>query len=383
MAQDDTGAQSPSLAVWCADPDAAAPLLAALDTAPLPLRPTVADGPLLLLCLAPTQSLTRALAAGTAPAEALAAWRTETDAILRLARTARRRVHLADLAAALARPEALWTALGLPGRAPEAAAPAPGAEPILTLTAQRLLLGEAATRARVAELQAACLDLGDPAGATPDPAPGAAALTAWRSQQAEAEVLRAQSAALQGELAGLAAARTAADRERAALDIALEAARAEAAEAAEAGAAQIDLLGAQIAAMQTELETIARARQQMEARLEQMGQGLDSHQRRIDDLEGEVARRTARLAEKDGALAAAARRLAELETATGARDRDRQTEAKRLRTALTGAQAETTRAETALAGARAELARVMTSRSYRMTAPLRRLRALFGGGRGA
>ena len=93
-----------------------------------------------------------------------------------------------------------------------------------------------------------------------------------------------------------------------------------------------------------------------------------------------------RLAEKEAALKESARHLAELEAAAAARARiearARAAETERLR-----AEGETARADRDAARAEAaelasELARVLGSRSYRITAPLRRLRALPGGGAG-
>ncbi len=390
----------PSLmTVWCADPEAAAPLLKALDCPGEAALPTQVNGPLLLLHLSARDALSRAGSAGSAGSAgaleaALQSWRHETDALLRLARSDRRQVHLADLTAALADPAALWAVLDLPGRPPKPAsaldpAPADAADPdttILDLLIDRMVLGDPQARTLGAQLQAASLDL-----PSPPPAPRTdpdTALESWRAQRGTLELLTEQAAALQGELAGQAAGRSAAERERAALDLALEAARAEAAEAGQRDAAQIDFLKAQIGAMQDELETIARGRQQLEARLEQMGQGLDSHQRRIDALEGDNARQKTRLAEKEAALKAAARQLAELETGFQARARAGDAETRRLGAALDNARREAGETAQALEQARSEgrqsadeLARVLGSRSYRVTAPLRWLRALLGGGR--
>ena len=115
------------------------------------------DGtPVLQLHLGPAAAMARAVAAGQAPAEALAAWTAETGALLAACRRMRRRITLLELGhAAAATPalaEALGARLGLtlsapkdtPGDAPPGDAPPGDAPEDDAADALSLLLAEAA-----------------------------------------------------------------------------------------------------------------------------------------------------------------------------------------------------------------------------------------------
>lgn len=327
--------------IWSADPAGAAPLAALLDGAEVleALPDAPGEGRLLILHLAPVAALARAMAAGSAPAAAAADWQRDTAALLRLHRAARRQVRLAELSAARANPGAFAALAGV--EPPETPLPEPEAEDaVLCLLAQRLILGDARLAALAAELEAASADLTGGAGLTgDDPA------AAWRAHGARTpDPAEAQAAAR---------------------------ARGEA-----------ELLKAQNRAMMEELESLARRRQQLEERLAQTGQGLESFKAQVAELNAAMAALRERMAQKEQALHAAGAQVVEaearLETLKGDLDRARsdigalEAEAQARAGALAAAEAEA-------AGLRAEIERIVTSRSFRLTAPLRRMRALIGG----
>ena len=316
-------AEQAPMQVWCADPAEAAPLVALLGPVERleRLPETPGDATLLILHPAPVAALAGHLAAGLAPEAAATAWAAETRRLLRLHRAARRRVRLAEISAARAHPRAFQALFGGPGQEAPVETPLsePTFDPVLGLLAQRLILGDATLNALVDELEAASADLTGGQGLTADN-PEAA----WRSH-AEAGQLRSQV-----ESAGR-------DRQEA------------------------DLLKAQNRAMMDELESLARHSQQMQDRLTQTGQGLDSAQAQIATLEAALEALRRRTADKERSLLAAGRMIEEAELRAAG-----------LKTALE-------RAEDKAATLRAELDRITASRSFRLTAPLRRMRALIGG----
>lgn len=314
------------LILWCAEAGAAGAVPAALagiretelrDDLPAPDAAGGAD--ILLLLRAPARALGRRLGAGADPEPALTDWKREAGAVLALNRHDRRRVQIADLDRARAHPRAFARHLGLPeGRAaPALPNPAAGDDPFLVLLAQRLLTGDAAARALMSELEAVTLPFGG--GNAPDePDDPGAVLRAWRETRAASEALKR-------------------DLERARAELAL----------ARDGA---ELVQMQNRAMHEELETLARRRQ---------------------DLEAETARIPAlrlRAGDRARGLAAAGGMVRDLE----ARNRHLQGDLAARAGQIDRLRARIAELETRIAG-------MLGSRSYRMTAPLRRIRGLFAG----
>ena len=331
--------------VWSADPAGAAPLAALLDGAEMVdrLPETPGEGRLLILHLAPVAALARAMAAGSAPAAAAGDWARDTAALLRLHRAARRQVRLAELSAARANPGAFAALAGV--EPPETPLPEPEVEdPVLCLLAQRLILGDARLAALAAELEAASADLTEGQGlAGDDPA------AAWRAHGARTP-----------DPAG--------------------------AQAAARARGEADLLKAQNRAMMEELESLARRRQQLEERLAQTGQGLESFKAQVAELNTAMAALRERMAQKEQALHEAGAQVVEAEArlATLKGDLDRARNDAGARIGALEAEAQTraealAAAEAEAAGLRAEIERIVSSRSFRLTAPLRRMRALIGG----
>lgn len=133
------------------------------------------------------------------------------------------------------------------------------------------------------------------------------------------------------------------------------------------------LLQEQNRVMHDELERLYKARLQLEDRLEQLGQGIDSYQRQIGDYESRLDAQAGRMAAKDRALETAGARIRELEILAHELTRQRDRESDRG-TASASEQA------AQIAGLESEIARLHGSVSMRIMAPLRRLRALIGGG---
>lgn len=326
-----TAVEPAPLRIWCADPVAAAPLAALLGAERLETLPeTPGEAPLLILHLAPAAALARAMSGEQGPEAAVAAWRAETVALLRLHRAARRQVRLAELLAARANPAVFAALFGLPAPENPFAEPESAHDPILCLLAQRLILGTPELAALAAELEAASADLTGGAGLVADD-PEAA----WRAR---------------ADLAGGGAVAARARQEA-------------------------ELLKAQNRAMMEELENLARQRQAVEARLAQTSQGLESYQAQAAALESAMAGLRQRMAHKEASLQAAGAMVQELEV-----------QAARLKDDLAGAQDRAGTLEDELAAERAQAAalrgeidRIMGSRSFRLTAPLRRMRALLGG----
>lgn len=336
QAAGDPARARPAILVWSADPARAAPLIETLaegyrleTSARLP-EPGALNGeagaarPVLLLFQNPVRMLTRLMARGTAPAEALSSWRGQARAILALSRRDRRRVQVIDLAAALAHRPAFAAHFDL-SDAPAADdtpndAPARSNAPpdmFLTLLAERLLLGDGEARALKAELAAVAIDLSGQDAAAPDSLAGA--YHAWRDMQDALEARAALSAEMDALGSDLAKSRDA-----------------------------NELLQAQNRYMQEELEKLAARRAELE------------------ETAASVTRLNTRLADKAASLAALDTAYARLE---GVQE---QLAADKART-----EAALTRARADLGAEQAALQRVLTSRTWRLTAPLRTLRALF------
>ena len=353
-------ADRPPLVVWCADAEAAAPVLRALEHRfDIALRATLPaaaeDTGMLLLYASPAGVLREAMATAGDPDAALAGWRRQMQRILDLNRRDRRRIRLADQSAALRHPDRFCACLDLPDSAVWPAA-AHDSDDILLLLARQMLQGESAGSTVMRELEAASLVLAGADG--PGGAENGAAARAYRSLIRTTEGLERQNRAMQTEIDALGEAKEALTRE---IEGSRDAARQAQAAAESRAALQVDLLQAQNRAMQEEMETLTQRRQQLEQRLDQLNQGLESYQAQITELQNRQAGLARKMAGKERGLQAAGERVQELETlVTQLRD-------------------ETDRTRRARSETQHRLEQVLRSRSYRLTAPLRRMRALISG----
>lgn len=406
--RDPESAGQQALIVWCDDAEAAAPLVTALrqrfavelqDGLPA-LDPRLEDLPaagLLLLYLSPAETLCRAMAAQTPPSGALAAWRSRAEDILALNRRDRRRVRLLEIGAGRANPDMFRRHFDLPQAEMSALPPQ---DQVLGLMADQVIGGDPQARRIQGELEAASLDCtgGEQAAESPD-----AAFFAYQhvcQAQQKAEVLQAQARLTQKELSALAAqketletavATAEQDRQKAQKDVdllksqnravqeelevasrhkldlesGLEAAQQDRRKAQR----EADLLQAQVRLMKQEMDTLSADRERLEQRLAQMSQGLESHQAQIAALSDERDRLSRRVEEKEHSLAAAAAGL-----------RDAETQRDYLTTRLDGALAERDSARRDAQAKDAEIQNILTSKSFRLTGPLRRLRSLFSTG---
>ena len=362
---DQTPDARPGLVLWCADTEAAAPLASALARAhaitradSLPEALPAGDAPFLMLYVSPARALAAAMTGESTPAQALAAWCRDAEAMLALHKAGRRRVRLIETGAARRHPRAFCDLFAVPGPAPEPepeiARPNDPEAMFLRLLARRMLLGDAPARALLARLEAVSVPLGDE---TPppedDPEAVLRASRALRGAEERGETLTAQNRAMRDELTTLAARID--DR-----DAALEAARADLAEAEAAS----EMLQTQSRYMQDELERLARQRDELAREAE-----------RLPGLTRQVAERDRSLAAVETLLATQEAQAAHVAAELGAQLAREQAGAATLRERLSGTEAE-------LAARRDEIERFFKSRSYRLTAPLRWLFAVFSG-RGA
>lgn len=349
----------PRLIVWSSDPAAADPLLRALEQGfaldcrgDMPDPATVqagAEAPrMLLLCRAPVPALAAAMAAGTPPPEALAAWMDQARALLALNRRNRRRVHVLDIGHALGNFAAFREHFGLPG--PSAEMVAPAADAVLRLVARQALLGDGQARAMAGEMDAVALDLGV-APAAEDPTAAFRAHADAERERREAGELRDRIDRIRENLheRDRALAAAAAERDGAREEVRLlqeqnravqaqaetlagdkmrlEAEVQQAGEANDRARANVRLLRDQAGRMQAEIARMEHSGAQLEERLEQLRQGIDSQQAQIATLEAERDRLeagrarleadraglTRRIGGKEQALVAAAAAMRELE----------------------------------------------------------------------
>ncbi len=359
----DTGATRPDLTLWCADTEAAAPLASALARAhaitrvdSLPDALPAGDAPVLMLYVSPARALAAAMTDKTTPAQALAAWCRDAEAMLALHKAGRRRVRLIETGVARRHPRAFCDLFAIPGPGPEAeiARPNDPEAMFLRLLARRILLGDAPARALLARLEAVSVPLSeDTPPPEDDPEAVLRAFRALRGAEERGETLTAQNRAMRDELTTLAARID----ER---DTALDAARAELAEAKAAS----EMLQTQSRYMQDELERLARQRDDLAREAE-----------RLPGMTRQIAERDRSLEAVEALLATQEAQAAHVSAELGAQLAREQAEAATLRERLSGTEAE-------LAARRDEIDRFFNSRSYRLTAPLRWLFAVVSG-RGA
>lgn len=392
------------LIIWSADPNASAALAQALgqdllDTLPDP--ETIEAGAqapeMLLLCLLPVRFLCREMAQteaqtegqtegqggqGTAPGVALERWMDFARAVLAVNRRNRRRVHVLDITRTLGDPASLLARFGVkaPKLEPEIDTPL---DPVLALLAQRCLDGNAAARALAGELEAVMADSGAASGADggadggqmPGDDPDAA-YQAWR------DAGRARQEASQ--VAGLLRTQMSLMQE------------------------ESDLVQAQGHAAEAELQGLSENALLLEQRLAQMSEGMASYQAQLDQQQAEKAHMAGKLGEKEAALTAAGELMRGLEaqatelnaalsqsnaalSQSNAALSQSNTALSQSTTALARTESELNQTRTTLGAVEADRAGVLhhrdalqariqkleTSHSYRVTAPLRALRALF------
>jgi predicted nucleic acid-binding protein len=396
------------LIVWSADAQAGAPVLEALRQGfDLDLRAALpkfskrdrAKGPdILLLCLSPLETLCRAMAKGTLPSVALKGWQDQAQAIMALNRGNRRKVRILDVDMAMRHSEAFLHWFGLSCEAGGTALVAPPVQDeILHLLAQRTLTSDASARALLAELEAVSLNFSENRDLEPGDADAAfQSYQDMRQVQEQADLLQAQNRTAQEEIEGLstdkaqleaalkqASAQTLKVQEQADLLQAqnrtaqeeieglstdkaqLEAAQDQTAEATERMRQQGEMIQAQNQVMQQELEVLAQGKQQLEQRLEQLGQGIESYQVQMNELRVQNTGLRKKAGDKDRGLQEAGRMLCDLEMQTAHLTQ----ELNKVNTQCDEKQQQLERAEQ-------NLQQFLSSRSYRLTAPLRVLRSL-------
>jgi hypothetical protein len=300
-------------------------------------------GPLLLLYRPAGAALAAAMAAGVAPAEAIAAWRDGAEQVLRLARRHRRTALIADLDAARAAPAAFRDALGrlLGQDLPDLPAVPPSLpEPLFAVLAGALLQIPDLKELQ-AELEAASLPLG----------PETRALGEVEAVLAERQGLIAETATKLES------------RER-----------------------DLRALRSDNAAARQEIQTLQTAQDELRKRIEDQQLEIETHFLASKTLEQrlETEREKARSAEKasvpraewDAGERRRAALAATAETVTAERD-DANRRALELEAERDGLREERDRLRDELVGLRAEVDKLLGSKSWRLTEPLRRVRRLF------
>lgn len=404
MPQDELGSgNAPVLAVWCADRAAAGPVLQDLETGftlemCTSLREAglaVQDGRDVVLLYQPFSAiLQRAAENGIAPHTSLPDWEDQTRSVLALHRQNRRQVRLIDTSAARANPGALRAVFNLPEIAEKADDDdVTTRDALLGVLARHYLLDDPEGRVLSLALDAASVVL---TPSTPGHSVSDAAFQDYCRQREDTGILRQQSHAMQAELTALHSDRDTlnatleSEKENAhrseqriaqlqsrgdTLEEELAQVREEA-ETAQQSALQIELLQAQTRAMQEELEAMAERNHEMEAEVQALKQGMENYQNRMADLREHQDGLGRRLAAKEQNLKAAGQMIVDLETYGQDQRQALARKAKsheQTRAALDVAQSERDQI-------RADLERLVSSRSFRLTAPLRRVAALFARG---
>lgn len=405
------------LIVWAAEAEVAAPIVAELrqggelelleELAEVPANPTDwPDAGILLLYLSPAETLCRAMRAGLEPSSAIADWQLQAQQILTLNRRNRRRVQLLDIGMVRAHPAEFRRHFQLAGGG--TMEPLPQQDEILMLIARQLLLGDSQVKRLSNELDAISLMFGSDSGGEGAEldivfreygrlremleeadaqsarhleletelaqaqeqlvggrreweATLAAARAEGQQAQREAELFQDRAGAAQDELEALTRRRQELERE-------LELVKTESQRATREG----ELLQAQALFMKQELEQSVVEREQLEQRLQQLSQGMESYQAQLAGLEAERLALQRRAGEKERSLSAA-----------GVSLRDMEAQLDHVRHALAGVEAKWKEAAR-MAEERQELLeetdrethKLLSSKSFRLTAPLRFFRSL-------
>ncbi len=349
-----------TLVVWSARPEETKALFDSLEscreikrvsTLPDPSGTKSTDH--LLLCDGPVTSMGRMMAAGMSPDKALAVWSEQAAALLALHRSSRRRVHLVEIRAALQDPAIL------PVRPVSMPSPpsddSDGPDPVFLVLAQHCLERDGRAQALAAEMAAAM------AGSDMDGIDLETAFSAYRTTRKRADRSERETARLEQEIRLLKAQNRAAQEEMEALSHSRIKLRSD----WEAAQREVELLQKQISAMREELALLEREREQLHQRLFQLDQGMESQEQQIAKLEGERDRLKRRLAGKDGVLTAAERQIEALRQELDGMFRvNAQLRERKAALAHRSDMLET------------QIRDMENSRSWRLTAPLRRIRRL-------
>lgn len=268
-----------------------------------------------LMCRSPAEYLCRVLVQDQNPGLALQAWQAQAQAVLDLQRRYRRQVCIFDAGQISRAPEAFLAYFGLSVSPAEAArlAEQDTPDPVLMALAAERLRADSRLAALAGEFTASRVPLAEVA-AEPD-----AALGAYLENQEmmlELNLLQDQQRSMYEQAEALYSAKLAAERQ------------------------------------------LEEAELQAEQRLLQMRNGLDSYQSQVDTLQAELdklrtdfATAQARLQSKQAILDTASGAIAELEAVAGIRAREVQ-------------------------DLKEQIGRFESSKSFRITAPFRRLRQI-------
>jgi len=367
------------MTTWCADPEEARPVLEALaegyaiDNRPdLPEPGESAAGggarDILLLYLTPAQALCRTMLSEASTATALRMWMAQTEAILNLSRRNRRQVKVLDIAAALEHPVAFRGRFDLPdGAGPMTLRRNDQDDMFLMMLAQRLLMSDPRCRMLMAELEAASIALID--GPAKDPVDPDAVFLAYlemRGAQEDAEAQKAMNRAMQEELKALTA-------DKVQLEHRALSAEKSCSEALDANR----LLEAQSRAMQTELDLlnadILRFKQENTRIETQHDQSRNTNKLLQEQLE-QLREVNDRLLQEQ---VAQRRKADDRIQATNDKLREAEATLHTLEENLAARTTERDETQARFAQLEAELNHVYASKSFRITAPLRRIRAFF------
>lgn len=280
---------------------------------------------LVVLYEGPLTALVEAMAQGTLPSEALGAWRLAARETLALIRQNRGRVLVLETGDIARHPEAACSLLELPADAFDGAFGTSEAsakdEAIFRILARNALQSDLVALDLAEELEASCQDLSN----GKDRAETDYDIVFQDYRQATASAAEDTDMSWQAKLEPLEKTNK--------------------------------ILLSQISVMQDELASLYNQRDQLQQRINQLNHGLDSYQAQIGEVEHQVAVGKDRLGEKNHQIEALAHQMRALIA-----------QASDLRPRLEKAQAETRAKQQQIDG-------IMRSKSYRLMAPLRRIRA--------
>ncbi|KAA8610028.1 coiled-coil domain-containing protein [Salipiger aestuarii] len=336
--------------------------------------------PALVLYDGPIQTLARP---GIEPAEALSAWTEQGTALLALQARNRRRVRLADTRSLRLYPDVFVARMGLPAECTDAIAalPRPELDPVLKSLAQVALQQAPEARRLAASLQAASLDLSNSA---PEPSDDLdAAFARYRELQthldeirADAERQRLNEAQLTKAAADLRQSRQALENELARIKAELARDRATQEALRKEGGAAI----ARAKALQDRIDSLSDEAKRKDDELGRLRQANTEVTAERDTLRSQSKTLRSDLEAQYHGHHAARAALTEAKEHTGLLESEvvvKQAEIEALRAAQDDLQQRLRDTEDRLRGAEHWLEGIMASKSYRVMAPLRRLRAAF------
>ncbi len=311
---------------------------------------------LLVLHQGPLSALSQAMKQGIPPSVALAQWGAIAQEILDLIRRHRHQVLVLEANAVSRHADAVCELLGLPDGVLDATEDAqPHEEAVLNLLAAQTLLTDLTAQGLADELEASTTDLSR--GSDPVWVDADALFHDYRAAQdadrGTADALREElqkqevhAAKLQKQIDAHLVAQRAAEDRATAQEKALK----------ETESKNVLLLE-QVSVMQHEMEHLLTQREQLQQRLDQLNHGMDSYVAQTTELREKLATKDLVLTEKNREISALARNIHTLTT-----------QAAELRGWLDGTRAR-------LHEKQDHIDAIMRSKSYRLTAPLRRIRA--------